>query len=101
MDIEDNDVARGLEERSRAAAEAMERSLMRALGNVEAELARVVRSGEADLERLARLFIEAISRLATTGGSGDSASNEAGSPASANQIAATIARAVLRGARFS
>ena len=102
MDIGEDDVSRAFEDRSRVAAEMLEQSLMKALGNVEAELARVVRTGEADLERLAALFIETIARLANTGGAGGNGiGREAGDAASANQVAATIARAVLRGARFS
>ncbi len=49
MDIDD-DVPPAFAERSRAAAEMLERSLMKAVGSVEAELARVVRTGESDLE---------------------------------------------------
>lgn len=98
MDIGEDDASRALEDRSRVAAEMLEQSLMRALGNVEAELARVVRTGEADLERLAALFIETIARLANSGGAVE---RETGDAASANQVATTIARAVLRGARFS
>lgn len=100
MDVEDDGVSRALRDHSRVAAEMLEQSLMTAVGNVEAELARVVRTGEADLERLAALFIETIAKLADASGPGGGA-RETGPAASANQIAATIARAVLRGARFS
>lgn len=100
MDVDDDGAARALEDQSRRAAEMLEQSLMRALGNVEAELSRVVRTGEADLERLAVLFLETMARLANTGGSNGGAAG-AGPASSANQVAATLARAVLRGARFS
>jgi hypothetical protein len=102
MDIGDDDATRALEERSRVAAEMLERSLLRALGNVEAELARVVRTGEADLERLAVLFIETLAKLADASGSGgDGGTSDPRAGGSANQIATTIARMVRRGARFS
>lgn len=102
MDIEDDGVSRIFAEQSRAAAEMLEQALLKALGNVEAELSRVVRTGEADLERLAALFIETIARLANPGDpNSDSGARDVAGASSTNQIAATIARAVLRGARFS
>jgi hypothetical protein len=102
MDIEDDDATRALEERSRIAAEVLERSLLRALGNVEAELARVVRTGEADLERLAVLFIDTLTKLAGASGSGgDGGTSGSQAGVSANQLAAAITRMARRGARFS
>ena len=98
MGVDSDGASRAFEDQGRAAAEMLELSLMKAVGNVEAELARVVRAGEADLERLAALFAETLAKLLNSGSFGGDGS-QAG--VSANQIAATIARAVLRGSRFS
>ncbi len=99
MDIDD-DVPPAFAERSRAAAEMLERSLLKAVGAVETELARVVRTGETDIERLAGLVVEIVARLGAAGVSGG-ASAPAETQGSLNQIATAIARAVRRGARFS
>lgn len=100
MDIDD-DVPPAFAERSRAAAEMLERSLMKAVGSVEAELARVVRAGETDIERLAGLVVEIVARLGAAAPSGGSAPDGAKAQGSLNQVATAIARAVRRGARFS
>ena len=99
MDIDD-DVPPAFAERSRAAAEMLERSLLKAVGAVETELARVVRTGETDIERLAGLVVEIVAKLSAAAPSG---APDVGSDAqgSLNQIATAIARAVRRGARFS
>jgi hypothetical protein len=92
-------------EAGRVASEALERSLMKAVGSVEAELSRVVRAGEADIARLAGSIVEILARISAaqsegptntvdSGGAGDTA-------LSLNQIAAAVARAARRGARFS
>jgi len=88
--------------RAQAAADALERSLLKAVANVEAELSRVVRTGEDDLNRLARLIAETLARLAIDGVTGSEAQPGSGSGgASLNQIAAAVARAARRGARFT
>ena len=96
---EDDEVLAEVEQRSRAAADMLERSLMKVVGTIESELSLVVRNGEADLERLARLVAETLAKLAIDGALGQRPSG--GEPASANQIAAAVARAARRGARFS
>lgn len=100
MDIDD-DVPPAFAERSRAAAEMLERSLLKAVGAVETELARVMRTGEMDIERLAGLVVEIVARLGAAGVSGGGAPAPAETQGSLNQIATAIARAVRRGARFS
>jgi hypothetical protein len=102
MAIKEKDIPYDIVERAQATADMVERKLMRAVGAAETELARVIRMGEADMERLAVLFIEITAKLANTGASGvGDAANEAGVPLSGNQVAVAIARAMLRGSRFS
>lgn len=97
----DDDALARIEERSRAAAEMLESSLMKAVSTVESELSRVVRRGEADLERLARAFAETLARLAIDGALGGQRTGAGEVGGSGNQIAAAIARAARRGSRFS
>ena len=102
MDVDEDGMSRAVDERSRVAAEMLERSLMNAVGRVETELGRVMRTGEADLERLAGLVVEIVARLATAGVAGGAGSaGEANAAGSINEVATTIARAVRRGSRFS
>jgi hypothetical protein len=91
-----------LEEQARVAGEMLERSLMKAVSSVESELARVVRTGEADLDRLARKVAETLAQLAVDSALGGGGVRPAGETAgSLNGVAAAIARAARRGARFT
>ena len=90
------------DEAAEAAGKALETALMRAARTVEGELTRIVRTGEADLERLALKIAETLARLAFDGAA------QAATPAPAetgvasfNQFATAIARAAVRGARFT
>lgn len=90
------------EDAAEAAGEALEAALLRAARSVEGELTRIVRTGEADVERLALRIAETLARLAFEG------TAQANTPAPAetgmasfNQVAAAIARAAARGARFT
>jgi hypothetical protein len=94
MAIEDDDIPYEIRERSQAAADALERRLLRAIESAEGELARVVRQGEADLDRLAVRIAETLAQLAV----GSARTDQAGVPA---DFAAMIARAARRGARFT
>ena len=88
--------------RAQEAADAFERSLLKAVANVEAELSRVVRTGEDDLNRLARMIAETLAKLAIDSVTGSEAQPGSGSGvASLNQIATAVARAARRGARFT
>lgn len=103
---------------ARTAGEALQASFARAASAIRAELSQLAKSGEADLERLGRAMAETLARLALNqlagqrGGGGEAGGpvnvtmNFSGSAsnadaASSNQIAAAVARAVRRGARFS
>jgi hypothetical protein len=90
------------EDAAEAAGKALEAALMRAARSVEGELSRIVRTGEADLERLALRITETLARLAFESPAQTStpAPTEAG-VGSFNQIAAALARAAARGARFT
>jgi len=89
-------------EAGRVASEMLERSLMKAVGAVEAELARVVRTGEADIARLAGAIVEILAKVSTARDSGPIDTAGPGDGAvSLNQIAAAVARAARRGARFT
>jgi hypothetical protein len=76
---------------------------MKAVSSVESELARVVRTGEADLDRLARKVAETLARLAVDNALGAADARPDGGEASGslNGVAAAIARAARRGARFT
>ena len=94
------------DEAATAAGEALEAALLKATRTVEGELTRIVRTGEADLERLAQRIAETLARLALDGAFGAAtpvaAPVESNGPASSfNQMAAALARAAMRGARFS
>lgn len=91
---------------AQTAADALERSLLKAVGNVEAELSRVLRTGESELDRLARMVAETLAKLAIDGVAGAASRSEPavggdGAIGSLNQIAAAVARAARRGARFT
>ena len=98
---DDNAIA----EAGRIASEALERSLMKAVGAVEAELARVVRAGEADIARLAGSIVEILTKISATQSAGPANAVDSGGAVDAalslNQIAAAVARAARRGARFT
>ena len=90
------------DEAAEAAGRALETALMRAARTVEGELARIVRTGEADLERLALRIAETLARLAfESAPQPDTPAQPEAGLASFNQIAAAIARAAMRGSRFS
>lgn len=103
MNIGDDDRPGVFADQAQAAADALERSLLKAVGTVEAELSRVVRTGEDDLNRLARMIAETLARLTIDGVTGNEVQQPGGGArgASLNQIAATVARAARRGARFT
>lgn len=90
-----------------AAADAMERALMRAAQSVERELARIVKAGEDDIDRLSRKLAEILATGAINGLLGLASDGAQGgvdddaSGGSLNQIAAAVTRAARRGARFS
>ncbi len=90
-----------------AAGAALEQALLKATRAVESELERIVRNGEADIERLARAIAETLARLAVDSALGRQApapfpsGADTGAPGSLNQIASAIAKAAMRGARFT
>lgn len=90
-----------------AAGDALEQALLRATQTVERELARIVKTGEDDLDRLARRIAETLAQLALDGvlggvaGDGAQGAARDGGAASLNGIAAALARAARRGARFT
>jgi hypothetical protein len=97
---------------ARAAGEALEQAFAKAGRAIEGELARIARTGEADLTRLAGAIAGALAQMAVGQGGERGApmnvtmnfSGQTRTPAgvgSANQIAAAIARAAMRGGRFS
>lgn len=93
------------DEAAKAAGDALERALLKATQTVERELARIVKSGEDDLDRLARKIAETLAQLALDGvlgglGGASEAPRESGM-SSFNQIAAALAKAARRGARFT
>lgn len=97
------------DEAAKAAEEAFELALLKATRTVELELARIVKAGEDDLDRLARKIAETLARMAIDGamgavldgGGAGSGSEGSGTQGSVNQIAAAVARAARRGARFT
>lgn len=102
MNADDEAVPQGLAERSRAAGEMLERSLLRAVGLVEAELARVVRTGEAEIDRLARAIAETLAKVALDGVFAAAGDNSAEPPSKGGgEIGAALSRAARQGARFS
>jgi hypothetical protein len=94
-------------EQALAAGEALERALLSAAQSVERELARIVKTGEEDLDRLARKIAETLAQLALDGVMntviGDPAAPTRSDPglSSINGIAAALAKAARRGARFT
>ena len=95
-------------ETAQAAGDALEQALLKAARVVELELARIVKSGEDDFDRLANRIAETLARLAVDGAMGAvfdhgpvSASAGEGAHGSINQVAALVARAARRGARFT
>lgn len=93
---------------AKAAGDALERALLKATQSVERELARIVKTGEDDLDRLGRRIAETLAQLAldgVLGGLGGGSVREApvneGAASSFNQIAAALAKAARRGARFT
>lgn len=94
-------------EAARSAGDVLEQSLLKAAHSLERELARIMKAGEDDLDRLARRIAETLARLAMDGvlggttDAGADASLGAGSNGSLNQVAAALARAARRGARFT
>lgn len=97
---EDDGAVGALEDHAQTAADALERSLLKAVGNVEAELSRVLRTGESELDRLARMAAEVLAKLVVDGVAGP-APGSADAAGSLNQIAAAVVRAARRGARFT
>lgn len=96
------------DEAAQAAGDALEQALLKATRVVELELARIVKSGEDDLDRLANRIAETLARLAVDGaigavfdGAPASASSGDSAHGSINQVAALVARAARRGARFT
>ena len=96
------------DEAAQAAGDALEQALLKAARVVELELARIVKSGEDDFDRLANRIAETLARLAVDGAMGAffdhgpvSASTGEGAHGSINQVAALVARAARRGARFT
>ncbi len=103
---------------ARAAGDALEAAFARAGRSIRSELEQAARSGEADLDRLGRKIVEVLAQAAirqalqgggrahgapvnvtmNVSGGGGAGSGSAGS---ANQIAALVARAAARGARFT
>ena len=103
---------------ARQAADALEAAFGRAGRSIRNELESAARSGEADFERLGRTIAEVLAQAVVrqmSGGGGGGApvnvtmnvsgggapSGRGAASASANQIAALVARAAARGARFS
>jgi len=100
---------------AKAAGEALEQAFAKAGRSIRSELEQLARSGEADLDRLAAKLVETLAQLAVRqvfGGSERAGPvnvtmNVAGNAGasdvvgSGNQIAAMVARAVRKGARFS
>ncbi|HVY88251.1 MAG TPA: hypothetical protein VG942_05240 [Hyphomonadaceae bacterium] len=87
-----------------AAGNALEKSLMRAVSSVEAELERVMRKGQDDADRLVATIVEGLARVALDGALGATGNRDDHSEeftGSLNQVAAVIAQAVRRGARFT
>lgn len=92
------------EDAAKAAGDALEQALLKATRVVELELARIVKAGEDDLDRLARRIAETLARMTIDGAMGGMQAPASGNEpvqGSVNQIAAAIARAARRGARFS
>lgn len=90
------------DEAAEAAGEALEAALMKATRAVEGELTRIMRTGEADLEKLGLRIAETLARLAFEAPAQASvpAQSETGM-GSFNQVAAAVARAAMRGSRFT
>jgi hypothetical protein len=95
------------EKNAQVAGDALEQALMRATATVERELARIVKAGEDDLDRLARKIAETLAQLAIDGviggvmGETGSSPRGEGGAASLNGLAAALAKAARRGARFT
>lgn len=89
------------DEVARAAADALEAALLRATQTVERELARIVRTGEDDLDRLARKIAETLAQLAIDSVIPEQRPGDDQGVASLNGLAATLAKAVRRGGRFT
>src|SRR5688572_6809060 len=87
------------DEAAEAAGAALEAALLKATRSLENELARILRSSEADFERLALRIAETLARLAIDGAASPAPAE--GSAASLNDIAAQVARAAIRGSRFT
>ena len=96
------------DEAAQAAGDALEQALLKATRVVELELARILKNGEDDLDRLANRIAETLARLAVDGAMG-AVFDRAPAPVSAdeagrgsiNEVAALVARAAHRGARFT
>lgn len=91
-------------EAAEAAAEALERALLRATQTVERELVRIVKTGEEDLDRLARKIAETLAQLALDGMLGDTGARPTtteSAPTSLNGVAAALAKVARRGTRFT
>lgn len=100
---------------AKAAGEALEQAFAKAGRSIRGELEQLARSGEADLDRLAAKLVETLAQVAVRQAFGGSEQagpvnvtmNVAGSAGasdvmgSGNQIAAMVARAVRKGARFT
>jgi hypothetical protein len=95
------------EENAEAAGQLFETALLKAAQSLERELTRIVRTGEEDIERLARRLADVLASAAIDhavaavfGEAQSDPSITEGALGSTNQIAAAVARAAVRGARF-
>lgn len=86
------------DEAAEAAGAALEAALLKASRSLESELARILRTSEADFERLALRIAETLARLAIEGAPSSAAAEGS---TSLNEIAAQVARAAIRGSRFT
>lgn len=103
---------------AKAAGEALQAAFAKAGSAIRGELSSLAKSGETDLDRLGRSIVDTLAKLAVSQIAGSGSAGEAKAPVnvtmnfsggasgneavgSSNQIAAAVARAVQRGARFS
>lgn len=103
METDDGGVPVAVADQSRAAGDLLERSLLKAVSAMETELNRVVRSSGDELDRLAKAFLETLAKAAIEGAFGGGQQQVAGGDgvSSLNQVAASVAKAVARGVRFT
>jgi hypothetical protein len=89
------------EQAAEAAGAALEAALLKATRSLESELSRILRTSESDLQRLALNLAETLARLAISQQPGAGAASPEAQATSFNEIAAAVARAAMRGSRFT